>query len=70
MSVTVKKNQMYKPPAPTGQDQTPIVRNVVGIGGQYGQSWKSANGENWLDRQGTGPKTNAVDEAFFRRSKG
>ena len=65
-----KKDENYHKPRPTGIDQTPIIKNVVGVGSQYDQSWKVGNGENWSDRSGKVPKTNALDEAFFRRSKG
>ena len=66
----LKKKENYKKPRPTGIDQAPIIRNVVGVASQYDQSWKVGNGPNWSDRQGPAPKTAALDEAFFRRSKG
>ena len=63
----LKKDQNFHKPRPTGIDQTPIIRNVVGVGSQYDQSWKTGNGENWSDRSGVIPKTNAYGEAFKRR---
>lgn len=66
----IKKDENYHKPRPTGIDQTPEIRNVVGVGTQYDQSWKVGNGENWSDRQGPPPKTNALGEAFFRHRKG
>ena len=46
----LKKNENYHKPRPTGIDQPPIIRNVVGVGSQYDQSWKVGNGENWFGR--------------------
>jgi hypothetical protein len=61
------KGQNFHRPRPTGIDQAPLIENVVGVGSQYDQSWKTGNGENWSDRSGAVPKTNAYGEAFKRR---
>lgn len=64
------KKQNFKKPRPTGIDQVPIIKCVVGVGSQYDQSWKTGNGANWSDRSGKVAESNALGEAFFRRSKG
>jgi hypothetical protein len=67
MSVTIKKDENYHKPRPTGIDQTPTIKNVVGVGSQYDQSWKVGNGPNWSERTEVNHKTNAYGEAFKRR---
>lgn len=66
-SDVIKKDQNFHRPRPTGIDQTPLIRNVVGVGSQYDQSWKTGNGENWSDRSGKIAKSNAFGEAFKHR---
>lgn len=66
----LKKKQNFHAPRPTGIDQTPILRNVVGQGSQYDQSWKTGNGENWSDKPKGAAKSTAVNQAFFKRSNG
>lgn len=70
MSDTLKKDQNFHHPRPTGIDQTPLICNVVGVGSQYDQSWKTGNGPNWSEEPENRKSTNALGEAFFRRSKG
>jgi hypothetical protein len=62
-----KKGENYHKPRPTGIDQPPIIRNVVGIASQYDQSWKVGNGDNWSERTQVRHNTNAFGEAFKRR---
>ena len=64
----IKKDENYHKPRPTGIDQPPIIRNVVGVGSQYDQSWKVGNGPNWSERTET-TKSNALNEALFRHRK-
>ena len=62
----IKKDENYHKPRPTGIDQTPIIRHVMGVGSQYDQSWKVGNGENWSETTREPAKTNAFGEAFKR----
>jgi hypothetical protein len=66
----LKKDENYHTPRPTGIDQPPIIRHVVGSGSQFDQSWKTGNGANWSEETRKPAKTNALNEAFFKRSKG
>ena len=62
-----KKDENYHKPRPTGIDQTPLIKHVVGVGSQFDQSWKVGNGPNWSEETRPPAKTNAYGEAFKRR---
>lgn len=54
-----------------GSGVPPMIRHVVGTGSEYQQGWKTGNGPNWpMGELRKAPETHALDEAFFRRSKG